>query len=95
MFLFIFLKLLLDFIFNQSVVDLQCSIRFKSTAKWYSYTNTHTHTHTHTYSSQIIFPYGLLQNIEYNFLCYLASPLITISNSIGEHLGCFQLLPIK
>ena len=39
------------FVFNWSVVDLQC---FKYIAKWFSfsyiyiYTHTHTHTHTHT-----------------------------------------------
>ena len=89
MFLFIFLKLSLDF--NQSVVHLQHSVSCKSTTKLYSYTNTN----TCIYSSQVIFPDRLFQNIEYSFLCCIASPFITNSKNVGEHLGHFQLLANK
>ena len=37
------------------------------------YINTHTHTHTYAHF-QILFPYRLLQNIEYNSLCYTVGP---------------------
>ena len=38
------------------------------------YTHTHTHTHTYIYFFQILFPYRLLQNIEYSSLCYTVGP---------------------
>ena len=31
---------------TELIVDLQCFVSFKYTAKWVSYTHTHTHTHT-------------------------------------------------
>ena len=34
----------------------------------------HTHTHTHTYVPQILFSYGLLQNMEWSSLCYMVDP---------------------
>ena len=36
--------------------------------------HTHTHTHTHTHVPQILFSYGLLQNIEWSSLCYMVDP---------------------
>ena len=39
------------------------------------YIKIHTHTHTHIYARfQILFPDRLLQNIEYNSLCYTVGP---------------------
>ena len=49
-----------------SLIDLQCYISFKYTAKWFRYINIYTHTHTHIYIYiQMLFPYRLLQNIGY------------------------------
>ena len=42
-----------------SRVDLQCCVSFRYTAKWFSYTYIHNF-------FQILFPYGLLQNIGYS-----------------------------
>ena len=54
-----------------NVVYSQCHVIFWCTAKWFSYTNTHTHIHTYIYILfYILFHYGLLQDIEYSYLCY-------------------------
>ena len=34
----------------------------------------HTRAHTHTHVPQILFSYGLLQNIEWSSLCYMVDP---------------------
>ena len=45
------------FIFsNWSIVNLQYSVSFRYTAKWFSYTHTHTRTHTRVYSFSDSFP---------------------------------------
>ena len=49
--------------FNWSVVDLQCCVHFWWTAKWLSFTYIY-----------ILFPYGLLQDIESSSLCYTVGP---------------------
>ena len=49
---------------KQQIVDLECCVSSRYTAKWFSYT------YTCIYSFQIIFPFRLLQNIEQNSLCY-------------------------
>ena len=54
--------------FNWSIVDLQCCVSFRCSAKWFSYT---------TYISfffQILFPYRLLQNADSRSLCYTVGP---------------------
>ena len=51
-------------VFNWSIVDLVCCVSFRCTAKWFSYT------YIYIYFFQILFPYRLLQNIEYSSLCY-------------------------
>ena len=53
---------------------------------------TYTHTCTPIYSSQILLPDRLLQNIEHSFLCYIVCPFITNSKSFDEDLWCFKLL---
>ena len=53
--------------FYWSIVDLQCFVSSRCTAKWFSY----------TYFFQILFPYRLLQNIAYSSLCYSLSLLVT------------------
>ena len=49
------------------MVALQCCVSFRCTAKWFKHTHTHTHTH-------ILFHYMLLQNTQYNPLCYIVGP---------------------
>ena len=67
------------FFLNWCLVDLQCCVSFRYTAKRFSYARecTHTHTHTHTHRVilfQIIFYYRLLQDFEYSSLCYTVGP---------------------
>ena len=52
-----------------SIADLQCCVSFKGTAKWFHYTCTYIFI-----IFQILFPYRLLQNIEYSSLCYTVGP---------------------
>ena len=52
-----------------SIADLQCCVSFKGTAKWFHYTCTYIFI-----IFQILFPYSLLQNIEYSSLCYTVGP---------------------
>ena len=51
-----------------SIVDLQCCVSFRCTAKWIMYA------YTYIYSFSDLFPYKLLQNIEYSSLCYTVGP---------------------
>ena len=54
--------------FNWSIVDLQCGLSFTCTAEWFSYT----YIPLYIYSFlKILFPYRLLQNIEYSSLCHI------------------------
>ena len=49
---------------NWNIVDLKCCVTFRFIAQWVSY--------TYVYMStlfQILFHYGLLQNVEYDFPC--------------------------
>ena len=50
-------------LFYWTIVDLQCCVSFRCTAKWFG-------CKTYIYIlAQILFPYRLLQNIEYRTLC--------------------------
>ena len=60
------------FFFNWSIVHLQRCVSFRSTAKWFSYT------YIYIYCFQILFPYRLLQIIEYSSLCYNSRSLLVI-----------------
>ena len=51
-----------------SGVDLQCCVNLCCTTKWFSYT------HIYICSFYIFFYYSLLQDIEYNSLCYTVNP---------------------
>ena len=61
-----FLKNFFSF-FNWSLVDIQCCVSFRCTAKWFSY-------NIYMYIFQILFPYRLLQNIDYSSLCSRVGP---------------------
>ena len=52
--------------FYWSIVDLQCHVSFRCTAKWFIYI----YVYIYIYFFQILFHYRLLQDIEYSFLCY-------------------------
>ena len=54
--------------FNWSIVDVQCCVSFRCTAKWFSYI------YIHIFLFQILFHYRLLQDIEYSSLCYTVEP---------------------
>ena len=54
--------------FNWSIVDLQCCVSFRCTAKWFSYT------YIYIYFFQILLPYKLSQNIERSSLCDTVGP---------------------
>ena len=53
-------------LFYWSIVDLQCCIGFRCTAKWFTYIC--------IYLFQILLHYVLLQNSEYSSLCYTVGP---------------------
>ena len=40
----------------------------------HTHTHTQLYTHTHTYTFQTLFPYRLLQNVEFSFLCCIVGP---------------------
>ena len=70
-----------SFFKNWSIVNLQCCVTSKCTAKWFSY--------THIYFSTDSFPYRLLQDIEYRFLCCtspycLAILYVVVENPMDE-----------
>ena len=65
-----FLSNLLFFLLKYSWFTMLC---FRCIAKWFSFIHTHTHTHTYIVF-KILFPYRLLQNIEYASLCYIVGP---------------------
>ena len=52
-------------VFNWSIVDLQCCVSFKCSAKQFSCL------YMYMSISQVLCPYSLLQNIEYHSLCYI------------------------
>ena len=58
---------LLNYFFNWIIVDLQCCVSFRYTAKWFSYTYIYLF-------FQILFHYKLLQNTGYRSLCYTVGP---------------------
>ena len=57
------------FFFHWSITDLQCCVSFRCREKWFSYTYI-----TILFFLQILFPYRLLQNIEYSSLCRTVGP---------------------
>ena len=59
------------FIFYGSVVNLQCCVSFKHTAKWFHYTDKYICILFH-----ILFQYRLLQGIEYSSLFYTVGPTL-------------------
>ena len=71
---------------NWSIADLQCHVSLRCTAKLFSFTYTYIYLHF-----QILFPYRLLQIIEYSFLIFFSfswqgqfpteSKVITIAGS--------------
>ena len=75
------------FIYYLFIIDLQCYVSFRHTAKWFSYTYTYIWVFF-----QIIFPYRLLENIQYSSLCYTPGPcwvIYFIYNSL------YMLIPIS
>ena len=62
------------FFFNWSIVDLQRFVSFWCTAKWLSYTHTHTHIYIYIFFFNILFHYGLSQEIGYSSLCSTVGP---------------------
>ena len=57
------------FILYWTIVDLQCWVSFRCTAKWFSYTYTYIH------SFQILFPYSLLLLLLLLFCLFRVSPM--------------------
>ena len=63
------------FFFNWSIVDLQCYVSFWYTAKWFSCVYIFIYIHIYIYILfQILFPCGVLQDIDYSSLCYTVGP---------------------
>ena len=62
-----YLLSLFNFILYWSIVDWQCCVHFKCTAKWLLYI----HTYPFFFNS---FPFRLLHNIEQRALCYTVGP---------------------
>ena len=58
------------FTFYWSLVDLQCCVSFKCTAKWFSYTYTYSH------SFSVFSHIGLSQNTKYSSLYCTAGPIV-------------------
>ena len=68
----------LNYFFNWSTVDLQCHISFKHTSQWLLYIYV-----KYIYILfQILFPYRLLQNIEYNWIPKLHFWLIDTATQV-------------
>ena len=68
---FFFFRLFICFYW--AIVNLQCCVSFKCTAKWFSYTYIYIVIHIYILF-QILFHYRLLQNTEYSSLCYTVGP---------------------
>ena len=78
------------------ILDLQCSMNFRCTAKWpsYVYTHTHTHTHTHILFFYIILHHGPSELIRYSSLGYTAeSHCLSIPNVEYIFISC--IYPLK
>ena len=87
---FVFGEVVFVFVFN-FVVDLQCRVRFRGTAKGFSYT----HVYIHTYICilfQIPFPCRLLQTTESFSLCYTVGPCY-LPASFLIRVTCLIVLP--
>ena len=56
---------------NWNIVDSECCVNFYCSAKWFHYTNIYIYIYI---LFHILFYYGLLQNIEYSYLCYIIEP---------------------
>ena len=63
---------------NWTIVDLQCCVSLRCTAKWFSYT------YIYIYSFSGFFHCKLLQDIEYSFLWYTVGPWFSNVNSYFE-----------
>ena len=73
-----------DFFFNfyWSLVDLQCCVRFRCTAKWISYMYTYIHSF---FFFKILFPYRPLQSVERSSLCHLEQGWSNMDGPRGCH----------
>ena len=66
-------KTFFKFYFNGNIVDLQCCVSFR--CMYSKVIVKYTHKYIFPYILfQILFPYRLLQNIEYSSLCYTVGP---------------------
>ena len=84
--LYCFLKFVLFYFLNCSIVDLQCLVSFRYTAKWFSYI------HIYLLFCQICFPYKLLQILSYCSLCYIGG-LCCSSILYGVICSAYILIP--
>ena len=77
---------------SMHIVDLQCCVSFKCTAQWFTHTHIYVcvcvcvcvyiYIYIYIIPFRILFPYSLLQNIEYSSLCHTVD------------LGCLSVLYI-
>ena len=61
------------FLRNWSIVDLQCCVSFRCTAKWFVYIYIYIYIYIYSFI-KIHFHCSLLQDIEYSSLCYTVNP---------------------